>query len=178
MKRYQPTILAHDPSICAWGWAVLYADGTVLETGCIKTESSNKKLNIRKGDDRIRRVNEINQELLRIIDKYKIRWMVSEQPHGSQSAVAAVMIGICLGMLQTISDCKSIGLEWYSEGDCKKTLLGKRSAVKGETIAAVHNIFDVKWTGIKYIDEAVADAISVFYCAKKTSSVLKNGLFN
>ena len=171
-KRNTPLILVNDPSLTAWGWAVVKPDGIILEAGCIKTESEAKKRRIRKGDDTIRRVHEINTELLRVIRKYNIDYIISELPHGSQTASAAVMIGIVSGIAQTISDTLEIPIEWYSENDAKKELLGKNSATKTEIKNAVNLIFNVPWTGIKFRDEAIADALAIFTVAWKQSTFL------
>lgn len=169
-----PTILACDPSLTAWGWVIIDFHGDILDHGCIKTEPSNKKLRIRKGDDRCRRINEITAVLIDLINRYNVQLILSEQPHGSQSAVAAVMIGICLGIAQTLADCMNIAIEWYSEGESKKRLLGKRSGTKGETIAAISRHYpDLEWTGTKYKDEAIADAMAVYHYAKAASSLLR-----
>jgi Holliday junction resolvasome RuvABC endonuclease subunit len=165
-------ILALDPSLTAFGWAVMEGQ-EIVECGCIKTEPLAKKQNIRKGDDRCRRITEINTILLGLMDKYQIKYIVSEQPHGSQSAVAAIMVGIVLGIIQTIADAKGIGVEWYSEGDCKDNLLGRRSASKTEGIAAVKRIFRYRLRGIKYFDEAVCDALAVYFYGMVFSPVIK-----
>lgn len=166
-------VLANDPSICAWGYAVLNGRGSVLSFGCIKTAGGGKKMRIRKGDDTVRRIREINQVLLSVIKKYNVTYLISELPHGSQNASAAVMQGIVSGIMQTISDCLEIGVEWYSEGDSKKCLLGKISAEKKETIDAISKLYSLNWTKTKYIDEAVADALSIHYVASKQSSTLR-----
>ncbi len=168
------TVLTNDPSITAWGWAVIHA-GTnhVLEVGCIKTNPNSAKKRIRKSDDRTRRVSEINHQLLSLIHQYNIRYLLSEAPHGSQSAVAAVMIGMVAGMMQTISDVLNISIDWYSEGDVKKFMLGKRAASKGEMIEAVRQQMKVPFTGVKYHDEAVADAIAVYLTACNQSEIFK-----
>lgn len=171
-KEKQGTVIAFDPSLCAWGWVVMQGN-TVLDSGCIKTGSENKVRRIRKGDDRIRRVNEINQILISLFQKYNVQHILTEQPHGSQNASAAVMIGMCTGIIQAFSDAFHISVEWFTEGDSKQALLGKRSAGKDETIRAITSHYKVKWTGKKYIDEAVADALSVYFCAQKTSDFLK-----
>lgn len=171
--RQNPTILTNDPSMTAWGWAVVSPKGKVYATGVIKTEPSSKKLNIRKGDDRARRITEINSILLDLIAKYDIDFIVSEVSHGSQSATAAVALGVTTAVLQTLSDCLIIGLEWFSEGDCKKAISGKRSLTKGEMIELIKDIYDVEWTGFKWRDEAVADAMAVFHLASQQSSTLK-----
>jgi len=170
-------VLVNDPSICAWGWAVIAHGQRIIDSGCIKTTSETKKRRIRKGDDSVRRISEINETLLSIIRKYKVNYILSELPHGSQSASAAVMIGVVRGILQTMADCLSIGIEWYSEADAKRSVLGKNSASKDEMIGAISSIYpQVPWVKTKYIDEAVADAMAVYHAATKQSSVLK--MFN
>lgn len=166
------TILTNDPSMTAWGYAIIQ-NGIVLTCGCMKTTPDNKKRRIRKSDDTIRRVSEINRILLDITAKHEVDYMLSEAPHGSQNAQAAVMIGMVTGMLQTIADCLNIPIEWYSEGDSKKALLNKRSATKDETIGAIKALYKVPWKGIKYHDEAVADAMSIYHTALQQSSTLK-----
>lgn len=177
-------ILACDPSVTAWGFAVMDWRGAVMEGGCVKTESLAKKLRIRKGDDTIRRISEITNVLLYLIKEYRVTYIVSELPHGSQSAAAAEMLGITKGIMQTLADTLNIGIEWYSEGDSKKALLGKISATKLETIQAVSKLYNIPktgnktkptapWSGVQYVDEAVADSVSVYHCAKKQSSLFK-----
>ena len=166
-------ILTNDPSFTAWGWAAVTPIGKILETGCIKTESKSKLLRIRKGDDRVRRTSEICLELLRVIHKYDVDLIVSELPHGSQNASAAVMIGIVIGILQTIAETETIGIEWYSEADAKESVLNKKSATKREMIEAILGLYDVPWTGIAYKDEAVADSLAVFHVACEQSSMIR-----
>lgn len=166
-------ILTNDPSITAWGWAVIVGNGKVLEAGCIKTAPEQKKRRIRKSDDTSRRASFVIQELLRIIKKYKISYILSESPHGSQNASAAVMIGMVTGITCTLSECLEIPIEYYSEGDSKKCLLGKLSASKGETVAAIKKLYDVPFRNVKYIDEAIADAVAVYHVASKESTTIK-----
>jgi len=161
-----------DPSMTGFGFTVLNQQGQIIEAECIKTSPENKKRRIRKGDDRVRRLNEINNIVLPALKKYNVSLILTEQPHGSQNASAAVMIGIVIGMLQTISDCFNIPIEWYSEGDSKYTLLGKRSATKKETIDKIKKLYSVPWTGIGYRDEAIADSMSIYHLALKTSATL------
>jgi Holliday junction resolvasome RuvABC endonuclease subunit len=171
MKHY---ILTNDPSFSAWGWAVLDEKGTCVDSGCIKTAPEQKKRRIRKSDDTTRRISEITQTLLGIIKQYNISFITSESPHGSQNASAAVMIGATAGLLQAIADTLEISIEWYSEGDAKKCALGKQSCLKQEMIEAMSGIYGKDWIKrVKYIDEAVADALAVHYVASKQSSTLR-----
>lgn len=171
-KRIDMRILTCDPSLTAFGWVVMEGS-RIVDCGVIKTTPSNRKLRIRKGDDRCSRISLIVHSLMEIIKKYEVDYIVSEQPHGSQSASAAIMVGIVLGILQTLADCKGLGIEWYSEGDCKMMLLGKRAAEKNEILNKISSIFNYRVKGVKYVDEALADALAVYYTALQTSPVLK-----
>jgi Holliday junction resolvasome RuvABC endonuclease subunit len=168
-------ILTNDPSITAWGFAVLNAKGYIFESGCIKTAPEQKLRRIRKSDDTCRRVSEVNQRLLELIRKWKVNYLLSELPHGSQNASAAVMIGITTGIGQTLSDALEIPIEWYSEGDSKKAVLHKQSASKGEMVEAISKLYRTPpWkTHTKYIDEAVADALAIHHVASLQSPILK-----
>lgn len=166
------TVLTNDPSFTAWGYAII-KDSKIIDSGCIKTAPENKKSRIRKSDDTVRRISEINKILLGLIHTHGVDFILSEAPHGSQNASAAVMIGIVAGMVQTISDTLEIPVEWYSEMDSKKFVLGKKAAVKSEMIEAIKKLYDVPWKNIKYHDEAVADAIAVYHTAVGLSPTLK-----
>lgn len=166
-------ILTNDPSITAWGWAVVSLSGVIKETGCIKTQPDNTKKNLRKSDDRMRRISEINTRLLQVIKRHNVEYILSEIPHGSQSATSAIAIGNVVGMVQTMADTLELPLEGYSEGEVKKFLLGKRAAGKEEMIACIEKQGVWKQTGKKGADEAVADALGVYYTALVHSETLK-----
>lgn len=169
-------ILTNDPSIVAWGWAVVDpVTNTVVECGGIKTEPESKKLRTRKGDDRVRRVTDINRQLIAVIKKYNIALILSELPHGSQSAVAALMIGIVTGIMQAIGDSLEIPVEWYSEGDAKVAVSGKRSVPKDDMVTIIDKLFDEKvlWKKTKWENQAIADALAVYYVARQQSTALK-----
>ncbi len=167
------TILVNDPSMTAWGWVVLDYDGKILDRGCIKTAPPQKKLRIRKGDSTVQRISEINKILLSVIEQYNVGYIISELPHGSQNAQAAVMIGVVAAIGQTISDVLGIGIEWYSEGDAKKCLVNSLSATKQQIIDAIDKLYDMPWFGVKYKDEAIADAMAIYNVAKHQSETLK-----
>ncbi len=118
-------------------------------------------------------MSEINTELLGIINNWGVNYIISELPHGSQSASAAVMIGICTGVMQTIADALKLGIEWYSEADAKKAIINRRSASKQDIINAITDTYKVPWASAKFKNEAIADAMAVYHCARQQSPVLK-----
>jgi len=166
-------VLTNDPSFTAWGWVVLNEQSEILDCGCIRTSPDYKRCRIRKGDDRVRRTSQIVNTLLDIIKKWNVDYILSELPHGSQNASAAVMIGIVTGIVQTLSDVLDIGVEWYSEADAKKAMFGRKDVSKEEIQKFVSSFYKVNLPGIKYINEAISDALAIYYVASKESPVLK-----
>ncbi len=177
MKRINPSreliVMTNDPSITGWGYAVLDNQANILDCGCIKTEKETKKRRIRAGDDLIRRIALINDVLLSVMAKNKVNHLLSELPHGSQSAAAAKMIGAVAAIGQTIAMTTNTSIEWYSEGDAKKAILGRVSATKEAIIQRIDELYDVPWTGTKYIDEAIADSLAIYHAASQQSEILK-----
>lgn len=173
-KDRDVTILTNDPSFTNWGWAIINLKGEAIACGCIRTAPEHKKLRIRKSDDTGRRAGEIIRHLKMLIEKYNVGFILSEAPHGSQNANAAVMIGVVTGIVYAMSECLRIPLETYSEGDSKKNALGKLSASKDEMIEAMKKVYGNSWRkNLKYYDEAVADALAIHYVASKQSNVIK-----
>lgn len=167
------SIIACDPSLTAFGYVVLQ-NNKIVAKGCIKTAPSAKKLRIRKGDDRVRRFTEIANKLVRVCKKYKVACVLAELPHGSQNANAAISLGGVTGVIVGVFNTLKIPIEWYSEGDSKISLLGKKNASKKETIDKCIEIFDSSWVvNTKYKDEAVADSLSIYYLATKQSPLVQ-----
>ena len=168
------TILACDPSLRAWGWAIINFDSSVVRSGCIMTEPLAKKTRIRVSDDFTRRVHEISTVLFDVIKEYNVSFIVIETPHGSQNAAAAKMVGAVPSIIETFSVCLGISVEWYSEEDSKKEILHKKSATKTEMVDAIIKLFpDAILPKNKAPREAVADALAVYYTATKQSTTLK-----
>src|SRR5262245_43388074 len=94
-------VMTNDPSMAAWGWAVVDpTNHLIVEVGAIQTKPNTRALRVRKGDDRVRRITELNTGLIKVFKKYQIGLITSELPHGSQNAAAATMIGITTGIIQ------------------------------------------------------------------------------
>lgn len=172
-RKPNKKVIAFDPSMTAWGYSVFDAGGKIVDCGCIKTQPESKKRRIRKGDDTVRRVHELNLRLIEMLEGHNVALIVSEQPHGSQNASAAVMIGIVIGIVQTLSDSWDIPVEWYSEMDAKKRLLGKKAATKQDMVDRINSLYKVPWYKVKYIDEAIADSIAIYHTALTESNIIK-----
>lgn len=167
-----PKILALDPSFTAFGW-VVFQNHTRIDSGVIKTEPMAKKLKIREGDDRTRRIGEIFAELCVVVNGHKIDFIVAELPHGSQNAKAAIMMGAVAAIIAAFDKLLNIPVEWFSEADAKKALLGRISSTKAEVIDAIEETFKDKISGPKYVREAICDAMAIYNCAHMNSPTLK-----
>jgi Holliday junction resolvasome RuvABC endonuclease subunit len=173
-KAKGSTILACDPSLTAWGWAIINWDGSVVAHGCIRTEPMHTKQRIRVGDDFTRRIKEIANVLITAIKKHNVNYMVCELPHGSKNAAAAKMVGAVPSIMETISSCFDIGVEWYSEADGKKAVLGSSKGDKETMVRAIKKRFpNIAFKGFKYYDEAVADAMAIYHVASLQSSTMQ-----
>ncbi len=166
-------ILTNDPSLTAWGWAVVNNEGIVIDNGAIKTKPLSKVLKIRKGDDFSRRMNEISSKLFSIIKENNIKYILAERPHGSQSYDAAVMVGAVNSMLVTFSVILDIGLEWYGESEAKKAATDLKNITKNDMVELMKKEYNLKWYNVKWRDEAVADALAIHNVARQQSSILK-----
>ena len=162
-------VLACDPSLRAWGYAVLNGD-IIEDCGCIQTVPLVKKNKVTVADDRIRRIREINNQLKSIFLEHDIRTIVCEQPHGSQTATGAIMIGITMGIMQTISDMTFIPIEWYSEKKAKKACgFETKKVSKEDMVIRIKELYGYEWaSGVKYWDSAVADSLAVYQAYKNS----------
>lgn len=172
MRKRNITIFANDPSLTGWGYVVVRND-KVLACGCIRTQPEHKKKRIRKTDDDMRRIHDINVELIRVISEYGVDYLLCEIPHGSQTASGAVMVGTVRGIIQTIADCLALPLETYSEQESKKAVLAKKTATKTEMVEKIGSLYEMPYKGVKYHDEAIADAMAIYHTATQLSPTLK-----
>jgi len=167
-------IIAFDPSIRGWGWVVFNQAGLIIEGNAIRTESKSKAKKIRKGDDNVRRVSEIDTALKRVFKKYKIHHIVSELPHGSQNSMAAMTQGVNLGVIQTIGTFLDIGIDWYSEADAKKSVTDRKQITKDDMVIIIDELYpSYHPRGTKWIDQATADAVAVYHVACTQSPTIQ-----
>ena len=79
-----------------------------------------------------------------------------------------------MGHIIIFCDSTNVGIEWFSESDAKKSVCGKASIAKDSMVS----LMDKKYEsfvprGVKWIDQAVADALAVYHVAMEQSSILK-----
>jgi Holliday junction resolvasome RuvABC endonuclease subunit len=160
-------ILTNDPSVTAWGYAVLDLYGTVYAARAIKTHPGEAR---RIYNDDRRRYTEIISELLDVIKTHNVSYILAEAPHGSQNATAAKMVGFTSGAIVTMSLSLGLPLEQFSEHDVKMGLFGKKNVEKSEMEDFIYPQYPtIVKPRYKWISEAVADSIGVYHHAMATS---------
>jgi len=156
-------VLLCDPSLREFGWGVV-EDAVILESGCIKTETSKDKKTL-KQDDTTRRVGLIARELLEIIDKYQITECRYEIPVGSKSASAVKALALIQGLMIGLLTSKNVEFSIISPRKVKLLLTGNNDAEKEDVLEVVKNHytnFSSTTKGFpKYKLHAISDALAV-----------------
>jgi Holliday junction resolvasome RuvABC endonuclease subunit len=173
--RNANNILAIDPSIRETGYVVFQRESTdhefePVEGSCLKTQKSDKY--DKKGQDRLRRIGQINHGLQLVIKRRNIEYIVSELPTGSQSASAATTLGLVTGAVKTICDLNDISHSFYNDKMCKSVVFNKKMD-KDEVVEAMQEEYPDAyiWQDVKYRDQSMADSIVVFKTALKEGDI-------
>lgn len=165
-------ILCLDPGFNFTGWAVVSAHKRVIGLGCIRTEASKKKLNIRKADDDAERSKYIMRELLRVYGQYDAKAIVAELPSaGAKGARAIACMARAAAIVAVLAEITRLPAEWVTPGQVKQ-ITGKKTASKDEVEAAVME----RWPSLLLPDlacerEHVADALGAYIAAENSDLV-------
>lgn len=171
-------ILGLDPSLTAYGWAVLRVDdGAVVDAGCIRTQPAKGKQHAYVGDDDTLRVRVITRELARVVQRHTPRAIAYETSGGAQSARAARALGIACGITGALVECAAelleIGIvEVPVTAREAKSATGSTSASKADVVEwASSRAPDQMWGAPVPVREAIADSIAVAEYARGLAHV-------
>lgn len=171
-------ILGLDPSLTAYGWAVLRIDnGLILNAGCVRTQPAATKRHSYVGDDDTRRVRAITRELVRRVRCRSPRVIAYETSGGAQSARAARALGIACGITGALIECAAelleIGvIEVPVTAREAKSATGSPTASKADVVEwASSRAPDQMWGATVPEREAIADAIAVAEYARGLAHV-------
>lgn len=163
-------ILYCDPSAAAFGYAIM--DGDRYVSGGMR------KLTPEGKDSLARKCLAISMNCLTMLDEltrtHAIGAVVTELPHGSQSAVAAWYLSTVNSTLYVYCMLKGIPITHISESDAKKTLHGRsRGVEKQETVDRLIDIYP----SFSYIPAnvrtkvelyAIADSLAIYHHHKES----------
>ena len=98
-------ILGIDPGLANTGWAVLSDEKTLVECGCLKTKIT---------DNSAFRLNQIYDELEKLIKKYKVDAMAIETLFFAKNAKSAIKVAEAIGVIKVCGQRNGIEVEGYS----------------------------------------------------------------
>jgi len=157
------TVLILDPSKTATGWVIWRGD-KVVDWGCYQFKSHLDK-KAAKIDQYLEFYLAYNNFLHELCRKYWVEVVVSEYPHGTQSYGAATALQIVKDSVSNLLVNLGVKLKFYTEAEAKKTHYGKSKGVeKDQTVIEMSKRFeDAGYApkGVKYVDQAVCDALLV-----------------
>jgi len=135
MKLY----LACDPSITAWGFALLGKAKSVY-TSFVPTAKDKSKSHLFVADQDAERARIIFQKLYEGMKPFQGAGdrviLLSEAPTGSQSARSSKLLGVCLGLLIGLESYATEPLVFLTAGEIRKSLCGDRNASKAAVAQA------------------------------------------
>lgn len=137
MSWNQAKILALDPAQNNTGYAV-FGEDKVLSTGTIRLKTD------LEGVEKAKYLQiEFARQLMDIVRREQPDVVVSEFPHGSQSAAAMRGLASVSGVITGICLYAKIDLGFYTEYEVKKTLFGRAKGVsKEEMMYRVFGLFE------------------------------------
>lgn len=154
-------ILTLDPSLRAFGWAIVSAN-KIIACGCIKTAKSSKRVT----DSDTDRLEFISKELADQILKYNPTKIVFEHAAGSKSSRANQALAFVKGLVIGLAVAYNIPFQTVTAKEVKKGLTSNRNAEKDELQKIVIEKYpDFNEKTLKFSKEkkfAVSDAIAVY----------------
>lgn len=157
-------ILGIDPGIGRCGWAILEAEGARLEArdfGCIETSSKNETP---------KRLKEIHEEVLRIIQKYKPEVLSIEELFFNTNAKTAFVVGQARGVVLLAAAENNLPVSIYTPLQVKMSLTGYGRAEKNQIGQMVKVLLKLK--EIPTPDDT-ADALAVAITHAFSAKMLK-----
>lgn len=178
-----PAILTLDPGFAWLGLGVVSlgkrpSQDTLLWMDLLRTEKSDKKLNVRSADDNFARGRLIANRLHQVVHKYKPIGIAFESQSFVRSASVNAQIGIAYGVLATVCELYSLSAVMVSPQEVKRTL-GARSkpAIADEVqrrYASSHEVWEAfqgRYRRNKANHWHAWDAIAVFETAKDSEVI-------
>jgi Holliday junction resolvasome RuvABC endonuclease subunit len=155
-------LLALDPGYTNTGW-VLFEDGEIIDSGCIKTEKTKRKGSL-VSHDHAARCSLIAKKLAEIIREHDVQGIVGELPSsGGKSSRAVAGMARAGAIPACVAAIFSIPCEWCTPFELKKHMTGNGNAGKGSIQAEVLKRYPSARNGKGKGDfEHIADAIGAY----------------
>lgn len=155
-------VLSLDPSLRAFGWAIIEKK-SIIACGCIITENDKSKL---ETDSDTSNLEYIASELKTVIKTYKPKEIVFENPIGSRSSRGNQALSFVKGLVVSAAIFSGIKLVSISAKATKKKITGDQHATKDLIKSDViknfpeFEILTKGWSKVRTY--AASDAVAVF----------------
>lgn len=165
-----PTILGLDPSLTAYGFALvtLEEQPRVLVAGCVRTKPDNASKHVYQADRDGARIDELARGLLDVLAR-KPSLVACEAPAGSQHANAAKALGMSYGLTRALLVAVDVSVITVQAHEVKVTIGGGKGASKDDVARGVTRI--TGWTSDAKnapAREGEADAVGVALTAMRS----------
>lgn len=145
-------ILGIDPGLANTGWAVLSDEKTLVKCGCLETKIS---------DSSAVRLNQIYDEVERLIKKYKPEVMVIETMFFAKNAKSAIKVSEAIGVIKICGQRNKIKVKEFTPLQVKVALVGYGRAEKEQVEMMVRNFLGLsKKISPSHASDAVAVALT------------------
>lgn len=166
-----PLILGLDPSLTAYGWAVLAVEASprVVAVGCMRTKPDAKSRHVYQADLDGARVDELAAGLLEVLRTHHVAMVACEAPAGAQSAIAAKALGLAYGVTRAILVAQGRSVLTVQAHEAKRAVGGTMTATKAEVAAGVEAL--TRWrssASSQPAREGEADAVAVALTALRS----------
>lgn len=158
-------VLAVDPSLRNWGMA-FFVDDDLVDLQLMVTSRNEGK----KSHSDLYAARDLYRGFADACRKFKPDYIISEIPHGAQSARGAIAMGIAIGIIATYPE--GVNFVPVTPQAVKIALTGNKKATKSDMIAAAHERYpDAPWRKHKQkgrmvltqcSNEHMADAVGVY----------------
>ncbi len=151
-------ILGIDPGLANTGWAVLSDEKTLVECGCFKTKISNGSA---------LRLNQIYDEVERLIKKYKVEAMAIETLFFAKNAKSAIKVSEAIGVIKICGQKNGVEVTGFTPLQVKMALVGYGRAEKEQVEIMVRNFLGLeKNISPSHASDAVAVALTYLFTNK------------
>ena len=168
-------VLCLDPGFEWFGWSVvelrLHGEVVICDMGLIRTEKSNKKLNVRDADDNFRRWRDISTQLELLRKDWCVRVVCMEAYSPVRSSSVAAKLGGVYGILSAVCEISKVPVLSISPQEVRRKLgatskeavaFAVKARFSDSTSAACIRRFEGQYKKVKANHTHAWDSLGVF----------------
>ncbi|HEX8923517.1 MAG TPA: crossover junction endodeoxyribonuclease RuvC [Patescibacteria group bacterium] len=152
-------ILGIDPGLANTGWAILEDETKLVECGVLKTKIS---------DGSADRLNQIYEELERLIKKYKVEAVAIETLFFAKNVTSAIKVAEAIGVIKVCGKRCGVEVVGYTPLQVKMSLVGYGRAEKEQVEEMVRNMLNLEAPiSPNHASDAVAVGLTHLYTKRE-----------